>query len=76
VKFRRHTDLARAPATEEHVDDYADKLRSVGRLGNHPDERQSSEDRHYEPTVWQSLLMPVDLPRFLRPRRRAERPKR
>jgi hypothetical protein len=64
----RKSDPATEPATG-YVGDHADKLSHVRPIVHDEDECQSAADRSTYHSPLQSLFAPVDLPRWLKPRK-------
>jgi hypothetical protein len=64
-------------ARKVYVGSYEDKLSRLGAMHIDPDdEGRTREDRHADRSVFaDSVLEPVDMPRWLRGRRRARRDK-
>ena len=68
----RKSDPTPEPATA-HVSDHADKLSHVRPIFHDEDEHQSMADRGTYHSPLQSLFAPVDLPRWLKPRKSNKR---
>jgi hypothetical protein len=64
----RKDNRAPEPATG-YVGDHADKLSRIRPVFHDEDERQSAADRETYHTPFQSKLSPVELPRWLKPRK-------
>jgi hypothetical protein len=71
MKLRRRS---KAPSPAGYVGDHADKLSHVRGIGRAEDEeRPTGEDRTTYRTPIDSILEPVPLPRWLRPRAKGRR---
>jgi hypothetical protein len=76
-RFRASREQRKKPARTVYVGSHEDKLSRLAALHIDPDDDgRTREDRHADRSVFaDSVLEPVDMPRWLRGRRRARRDK-